>query len=272
MGRKKHHEPEEEQISVSERLGLGPHITRGLLAIFLLVASGMSALSFFGQAGIVGVYLDTLLSLTFGDVRYVFPIVLGIVGLLVVYDLQYSYRSTHFIGFILFFLSFNGLVHLQNPGYERALLGKGGGMVGYALSQPLSVYTSYWAGTVVLVGLFLASLIFLFNTSLAQLVSVHRAVFLGLGWIGRGIVTFFGWFKREPKPVVVNEVQVIGDHTEEAEEAEEPEEVAPPVIERKPLKKPEPVEEPEPEDEGEVAEEGEEVLGGVDYRRSKDCV
>lgn len=248
MGRKKHHHPEP---SLSEQLGLGPHITRGLLAIVLLVGAGISALSFFNQAGLAGVYLDTLLSLTFGDVRYVFPIVLGVVGLLVVYDLQYSYRSTHSIGFILFFLSFNGLVHLQNPGYERALTGKGGGMVGYALSQPLSVYTGYWGATVILVGLLLASLIFLFNTSLAQLVSVHKAVFLGLGWIGRGIVAFFGWFKREPRPVAASDVKVIGDHEETVEEDPEPEErhEAPPAIERKPLKKPvQPEPEPEPEE------------------------
>lgn len=251
MGKRKRHAPERQ--SLGEQLGLGPHITRGLLAIFLLVAAGISALSFFGQAGVAGMYFDTLLSLTFGEVRYVFPIVLAIVGLLVVYDLQYSYRSTHFIGFMLFFLSFNGLVHLQNPGYERALMGKGGGMFGYALSQPLSQYMSYWGATVILIGLLLAALIFLFNTSLAQLVSVHRALFLGFGWVGRGVVKFFGWFKRE-NPAPNSEVQVVGEHDEEVV-LHEAEQEAPPIVERRPLKKPLPPEpEPAPEDNPEPEE------------------
>lgn len=242
MGRK--HAPK--SVPLAESLGIGPHITRGLLALLLLVGAGISALSFFGQAGVAGIYLDTLLSLTFGDVRYVFPIILGLVGILIVYDLHYTYRSTHFIGFILFFLSFNGIVHLQNPGYERALQGKGGGMVGYALSSPLLQYTGYWGATVILAGLLLAALIFLFNTSLAQLVSIHRPLLLGLGWIGRGIVKFFALFKREPS----GEVSIVGEHNEGVSEEDqvEPEPVEEPIMERKPLKRslpPEPEETPE---------------------------
>lgn len=239
----------------TEELGIGPHITRGLLAICLLVVAGISTLSFFELAGVAGSYIDALLSVTFGEVRFVFPVILAIIGVLIIKDLEYQYRSTHAIGAVFFFLSFNGLVHLQNPGYERALAGKGGGLVGFALSQPLDSYTGYWGATVILAGILLASLIFLFNTSLAELIGVHRKLFLGLGWIGRVIVAFFSAFKREKNP---QEVRIVGAHEESVPEEPEPiEEVLESVPEKKVSKimaKSEPKEEP-PEEESEEAED-----------------
>ena len=68
----------------------------------------------FGLAGVAGHFIDSLLAIIFGQVRYLFPILLIVVGILIIKDLEYEYRPTHLFGSILFFLSFNGLVHLQN--------------------------------------------------------------------------------------------------------------------------------------------------------------
>ena len=84
-----------------------------------------------------GQFIDSLLAITFGQVRYVFPIVLILVAILMVKDMEYEYRPMHWLGSILFILSFNGLIHLQKPideMYNLATQGYGGGFVGLALA------------------------------------------------------------------------------------------------------------------------------------------
>jgi S-DNA-T family DNA segregation ATPase FtsK/SpoIIIE len=179
-------------------------LSRGLISILLFIISGLSILSFFSLAGVAGNFIDSLLAITFGQVRYVFPLVLIIVGVLLIREMDYTYRSTHVVGSILFFLSFNGLIHLQHePGgmVDTALQGYGGGLVGLALGWPLRTYTGYWGGTVILAGLFIASIIFIFNTSLARLVELHKKAFLMFGWVGKRIVGFFELFRREKEKV-----------------------------------------------------------------------
>lgn len=190
-----------QKLSFTECLLANPEINRGLLVILMFIVSGLSLLSFFKKAGVAGVFIDSLLALSFGQVRYIFPIVLLIVAVLLIKDLEYDYRPTHFWGGLLFFLSFNGLVHLQRPIADMvtlAMQGEGGGLMGLALAWPLFTYTGYWGALVVLVGLLLISTIFLFNTSLATIVAAHRAALLVFGFVGRQIITFFAHFKKQP--------------------------------------------------------------------------
>ncbi len=193
-------QPRQRRLAFTERVNLNPEISRGLMAILLFSVSGLSILSFFSLAGVAGQFIDSLLALTFGQVRYVFPIILLLSAILLIKDLDYEYRSTHILGGVLFFLSFNGLVHLQKPLNEMvdsALQGYGGGLVGVALAWPLLKYAGFWGGLVVLLGLLFAALVFLFNTSLAQVVALHKKLFLVLGWSGRKIIDFFYSFKNK---------------------------------------------------------------------------
>lgn len=190
-----------QKLSLTERLLANPEINRGLAVILMFIVSGLALLSFFKKAGVAGVFIDSLLAISFGQVRYIFPVVLLIIAVLIIKDLEYDYRPTHFWGGLLFFLSFNGLVHLQKPPAEMlelALQGYDGGLIGAALAWPLSTYLGYWGAAVVLVGLLLISTIFLFNTSLATIVAAHRAALLVLGFAGRQILAFFTLFKRQP--------------------------------------------------------------------------
>ncbi|HLC69489.1 MAG TPA: DNA translocase FtsK 4TM domain-containing protein [Patescibacteria group bacterium] len=204
-----------------ERINLNPEIGRGLLSIFLFVVAGLSILSFFNLAGIAGHFIDSLLAIGFGQVRYFFPIILAIVAGLIIKDLSYEYRPTHFFGSILFFLSFNGLVHLQNAVEEMvdlAMQGYGGGLVGLALAWPLGTYLGYWGSLVIFIALLLISIIFIFNTSLAQLVLLNKKFFLILGFLGQQLVNFFYRFKKEEKV----EFKIKGDYEETpSEETEE---------------------------------------------------
>jgi len=175
-----------------EKINFNSEISRGMLAIFLLIFGSLSALGFFNLAGIVGKFIDDLLSMFFGQVRYVFPIIIIIIiAVLIIKNLEYEYRSTHWLGAILFFLSFNGIIHLQKPineMIELAKLGGGGGLSGLALSYPLITYAGYWGALVILIGLLLISIIFLFNTSLARIVEIHKTFFRSIGWVGTKIL------------------------------------------------------------------------------------
>jgi S-DNA-T family DNA segregation ATPase FtsK/SpoIIIE len=122
-----------------------------------------------------------------------------------------------------FLLSFNGLIHLSQPTYERALNGLGGGFIGFILAYPLSTYIGYWGALTILIGLLMAALIFLFNTSLTHLIVLHRKLFLGLGWIGRQIVSFFSFFTKKKQPSIVSSVNSPLPSEEDFAEQEEPE-------------------------------------------------
>ena len=186
------------QLSFFEKMNLNPDINRGLLAIFLFIAGALAALSFFGLAGVAGHFIDALLAIAFGQVRYTFPIILLLVAVLMIKDMDYNYQPTHWLGAILFFLSFNALVHLHNPTeimWDMAVQGYGGGLIGFLLAWPFASYIGYWGGLIILIGLTLIAIIFLFNTSLAKIVDLHRRLFSTLGWIGQKMIKLFGFFK-----------------------------------------------------------------------------
>ncbi len=207
--------------SFAERVN--PEISQGLIAILLLIIGTLSLLSFFSLAGLAGKFIDDLLAIVFGQVRYVFPFILFLIAISIIKNLKLEYRSTNIVGSILFFLGFNGLIHLQKPTadmLELALQGYGGGLAGM-LALPGALYVGYWGATVVLLGILLVSIIFLFNTSLAQIVSLHRQVFMALGWFGRQILLFFSSFKKSPDKV---SFKIKGDYSvgdEEPDEAED---------------------------------------------------
>lgn len=187
------------------KINLNPEVSQGLLAILLFIVAGLSALSFFSLAGVAGIFIDSTLALVFGQVRYVFSLVLIMIAVLLIKDLEYNYKHTHTLGAFLFFLSFNGLVHIQKPLeelYSLASQGYAGGFFGLTLAWPLLKYVGYWGGTLILAGLLLVSFIFLFNTTLAQIVDLHKKFFTMLGWVGNQIIIFFAAFK---KPLPINE-------------------------------------------------------------------
>lgn len=230
--------------------GLGPQLSHGLISIFLFVVAGVSTLSFFEMAGVAGKFIDSLLAITFGQVRYVFPIILIVSAILLIKDLQYHYRSTHIFGAILFFLSFNGMVHIFNEPstlVDYAVQGFGGGLVGLILSWPLGTYVGFWAGVIILIGLLIVGIIFLFNTSLAELVELHKKIFLALGWFGKQIIDFFSSFKKDDtvqmrikgiyEPINKTALSKSNEYDEDEYDDEEieDEEDAPPIFEKKNL-------------------------------------
>jgi len=161
------------RIRAQEEFDFNPEISRGLLALFLFVLSALAILSFFNLAGVAGNFLDSLLSIGFGYVKYLFPLVMIFIGILLVKNFEDGFKLPKILGALLFFLSINSFVHLQIEPSEmltHAMQGYGGGLYGFWLSWILGSYVGYWGGMVIILAILVVSLIFILNTTLSDLV------------------------------------------------------------------------------------------------------
>ena len=170
------------RIRPQEEFDFNPEIGRGLLALFLFVLSALSILSFFNLAGVVGNFLDSLLAIGFGHIKYLFPLILVFIGILLAKNLDEGMKLPKILGAVLFLLAINSFVHLQNDPtqmFEYAMQGYGGGLYGFWLAWLLGSYLGYWGGIIILIAIFVVSLILILNTTLSDLGLVGHKI-LGL--------------------------------------------------------------------------------------------
>lgn len=197
---------------------LDPTLSRGIIAVILVIAALIIALAFFGNAGVVGVMLDEyVLSALFGSIRYTVPLILLILAWFLIKDIEYDFRPMHGIGALLFFLSLSGIMHLSftpDEMWQKALEGFGGGIFGMS-AWPLKTYVGTIASMIILIGLTVVSVLLIFNTSVAAFVMLHRTLFAGLGRVGDAIT---GTVRRL---FVRDGVRVSGDYEEDEEEEDE---------------------------------------------------
>ncbi|MEK7511668.1 MAG: DNA translocase FtsK 4TM domain-containing protein [Patescibacteria group bacterium] len=155
-----------------EFYSLSPETKKGILVIFLFVVAIIAVLSFLNLAGTAGVYIDWALGISFGWGRFLLPLMLIGIGYVMARPKNYHTSYANLFGVILFFLSVHGLLHLRVPfsnSFELSFSGLGGGIVGYLATYPLLSYLGFWAGLIILIGLFFAGLLLMFNASLESL-------------------------------------------------------------------------------------------------------
>jgi len=164
-----------------------PTLSRGIIAILLVMFALIITLSFFDAASTVGVILNEwILAFLFGSMRFATPLILLIFTWFVLKDNRYDYRPTHGIGAVLFFLTLSSLMHMQfgaDDMWRQALAGHGGGIFGM-LAWPLKTYLGAIGSIILLIGLALVSLILLFNTAILHFFSLHKKILAGLGFVG----------------------------------------------------------------------------------------
>ncbi len=200
-----------------KRYNFDPVLSRGIIAIILVILAIIITLSFFAKAGTVGVMLDEyILSFLFGSIRYATPIILLILAWFLIYDIEYDYRGTHSLGSLIFFLAMSSLMHIGFNAYDMwpmALEGYGGGIFGM-LAWPLKEYLGSLASIVILIGMVAMSVFLIFNTSFTHFVVLNKKLLVGLGFLGRGILNFFKIFIRNEAK---NQLSVNGDYDDEEE-------------------------------------------------------
>ncbi len=192
-------------------------MSRGIIAIVLIIAAIVVVLSFFAKAGAVGVMLDEyVLSFLFGSIRYALPVLLLVGAWYLIRDIEYNYRSTHLVGSFIFFLAMSSLMHidfLPSDMWQRAIDGHGGGVFGM-LAWPLKTYLGSIAGIVILVGMAAVSLFLIFNTSLTAFVMLNKKLFAGLGALGVWIFNTMKFlFVRNGQ----QKLEIDGEYEEESE-------------------------------------------------------
>ena len=144
---------------------LDPILSRGIIAIILVIVAIIFILSFINKAGTIGVILDEwILSFLFGSIRYASPVILLILAWFLLKDIEYDYRPTHGMGSIIFFLAMSSLMHIgfaTSEMWHMSLEGHGGGVFGM-LAWPLKEYLGSIAGVVILIGMVAVSVFLIF--------------------------------------------------------------------------------------------------------------
>ncbi|HLC95085.1 MAG TPA: DNA translocase FtsK 4TM domain-containing protein, partial [Patescibacteria group bacterium] len=170
MGRKKKVEPKDDGFKFEDILH--SDAKRSIAAVFLFALALLFLLAFFDMSGVVGTWIDTVLSIAFGWGKWPFPLLLVIAGLLFL-----KHRTTtladavRFFGLAFGFFAILGLFHLYSGDETTELLkiardGEGGGFVGFGFAYVLGQFTGIVAGTIILCALFIIGMIAAFNVSL----------------------------------------------------------------------------------------------------------
>ncbi|MCX6778722.1 MAG: DNA translocase FtsK 4TM domain-containing protein [Candidatus Magasanikbacteria bacterium] len=185
---------------------INPEIKRSLSVIFLFILAGLCILSFFNLGGAAGFYINKVSGLIFGQLRLIFPLAIIFTALLVEFSDKYQGNSRHIWGFLLLIVGAAGISHLTEPttsALEVAKAGAGGGFLGFGISFALQKAFGFWASLTILVGLILASVILLLNTTLANILQTQKNLFLKLGTFGKIVIGVLTLFARK-SPTVAN--------------------------------------------------------------------
>ncbi len=205
------------RLRPQEKFDFNPEIGHGLLALFLFVLSALFVLSFFNLAGVTGNFLDSLLAIGFGHIKYLFPLILVFIGILLAKNFEEGMKLPKILGAVLFLLAINSFVHMQTEPtqmFEYAMQGYGGGLFGFWLAWLLGSYVGYWGGVIVLLAIFIVSLIFILNTTLLDLALIGHKI---LGWLLSPIIKPFS---GKPKQEQIK-FSIKDDHTTYEERDEE---------------------------------------------------
>jgi len=193
----RHAEPEQKKRTRRERTSreessdeasgiskpLSNETKRILIPIILALAALLSGLALFNAAGVVGKLIQDFLSLIFGVMRYMVPILLVIWAVLFEREEQIERKPHHIAGFTLFIFSTSALANIflaAEVMLADALQGLPGGLVGLTLAYPLIRFTSIFAAIPILVIFTLLSIMLIANITLSQIASACARVFSSL--------------------------------------------------------------------------------------------
>ncbi len=169
MGRRKKEDIEKEKQQEDRKATSHGDVKRGAVAVFLFALSILFILGFIGQAGLLGQYLDIFAGSLFGWGKWLSPLVLSAIGIVLLFRKEAFFYVSKIIGLVILFLSFLGFFHLYFEVADFSQLvheGSGGGYLGYGIALVLIKITGRIGGTVILAALMICGGIFAFNFSL----------------------------------------------------------------------------------------------------------
>jgi S-DNA-T family DNA segregation ATPase FtsK/SpoIIIE len=148
---------------------LKPQTKRALAGVVLIVLAIIVALSFVQQAGVLGASVLSGLRRVFGWLAYATPVLAGYGGFRLVWPGREPITRTWLVGGALLLVGVLGILHLigvsPSDALQVATEGKGGGYLGFLLSYPLSLASSWTLALVVFSALTLMGVFMTFNVS-----------------------------------------------------------------------------------------------------------
>lgn len=171
MGKKK----KEEKEIISEELPLRHNfsgdIKRSVFAIALFALALVVFLSFFGKAGMFGDFLDQIISLSIGWMKFIFPVFLIIAGGVLLFRKETFFYVVKITGLLMVFLSSSAFLHWFFSPQKMiwiAKQGQGGGYLGYFLAYFFKKYLGSGGGAVIIATVFFTGVIITFNFSIIR--------------------------------------------------------------------------------------------------------
>jgi DNA segregation ATPase FtsK/SpoIIIE, S-DNA-T family len=187
--RKDKDEEEDSKLLKVPQLNLAQDTKRSIAVIVFLILAAVVAMSLIGIAGVFGVYLNKLLAMLFGVIAYTVPVLLALVALILFQSKpkevaskekddssledENSDQPTHpyartYIGIVLMAAGAAGLIHAfyideGRSAFAIASEGLAGGYLGALVAGPIIGALGFWAGTLVILGIFVIGVLIAFN-------------------------------------------------------------------------------------------------------------
>ncbi len=142
---------------------------RTIASVFFVIFAIIFTLGFFEKAGMIGIFLTGVVGKSFGFVgKFLAPFVCLFIAYILVRKKKMSFYITKIVGIIVVFVSILGLLHIPisiDDFKMEALLGNGGGFIGYLVVNALVTLSGKIVATIVLLGLIMVGGIIAFNMS-----------------------------------------------------------------------------------------------------------
>jgi len=169
---------------------MDPETRKGVAVVFLFGAAFLLLLSYFDLAGAFGNALNDGVSYVFGWDKLFVPFLLMAWAYHVLAPDRLPLRFTNVLGFLLFFLSLNPLVHAVTfPGVavvSDAALMQAGGKLGETVGSGVINMLGLAGSIVVLIAVLVISLLLIFNATLRQVLFVIDLVWKGIAMFFKG--------------------------------------------------------------------------------------
>lgn len=207
-------------------LSLDPETKRGVAVVFLFAFAVLILLGVFDLAGTFGRGLDDAISYVFGWNRLLIPFFLMAWGYHVLAPERLRLKFTNVVGFILFFLTLNPLVHAVTftgaTTISESALRAAGGKLGETIANPFINMLGMVGGVTILFALFIISLLLIFNATLRQVLFVIDLTWKGIAFIiGKIISPFIHYAKNKKEAELRASLKEYTSHEEDEEEEEE---------------------------------------------------
>ncbi len=152
-------------------LGLSGETRRAIFAVVNVIIAITIILGFFGSAGTVGTKVVDLTRLLFGAFgAYIFVIIYLYCSVYLLVPRQ-NYRLAQFFGFFILIIAIPAFLHLfviAEYAKDFANYGRGGGLIGYAISDPLRNGIGMIPTFLIVVAMLAIALLMIFDLSITQ--------------------------------------------------------------------------------------------------------